>query len=107
VISILELSASHWHAVNTKETTSFQSSSSKVSSFEYFVIRRARHIAFDFGCLGGYMKSMCESQITHPFVESILSWIGTDGQCLAALHFHISTLKPDQADSTLLGEKHS
>jgi len=53
------------------------------------------------------MKSMCESQITHPFVESILSWIGTDGQCLAALHFHISTLKPDQADSTLLGEKHS
>jgi hypothetical protein len=53
------------------------------------------------------MKSMCESQIAHLCVESILSWKGTDGQCLAALHFHISALKPDQADSTLSGEKRS
>jgi hypothetical protein len=37
-------------------------------------------------------------------VRSILSWKGTVGQCLAALHSHISTLEPDQADSTLHGE---
>jgi hypothetical protein len=42
------------------------------------------------------MKSMRDSQISHPFVSSILSWIGTDGQCLAALHTHISALEPDQ-----------
>ena len=47
------------------------------------------------------MKSIEDSQIFYLCVESILSWIGTDGQCLAALHFHISTLEPDQADSTL------
>jgi hypothetical protein len=29
-------------------------------------------------------------------VGSILSWKGTDGQCLAALHTHISALEPDQ-----------
>jgi len=51
------------------------------------------------------MESMSESQITHLFVGSILSWKGTDGQCLAALHTHISALEPDQADSTLLEEK--
>lgn len=42
------------------------------------------------------MKSMRESQISHLCVDSILSWIGTDGQCLAALHIHISALEPDQ-----------
>lgn len=75
---------------------SFQSESSKVSSLLNFAKREARHIAFDLWFLGGSMKSMSESQITHPFVGSILSWIGTDGQCLAALHTHISTLEPDQ-----------
>lgn len=29
-------------------------------------------------------------------VRTILSWKGTEGQCLAALHSHISTLEPDQ-----------
>ena len=47
---------------------------------------------------------MSESQITHLFVGSILSWKGTDGQCLAALHTHFSALEPDQADSTLPGD---
>jgi hypothetical protein len=56
-----------------------------------------------FGFLVANMKSMNESQIIHPFVGSILSWIRTDGQCLAALHSYISTLKPDRADSTFLG----
>lgn len=42
------------------------------------------------------MKSVNDSQIVHPFVGSILSWIGTDSQCLAAPHTHISTLEPDQ-----------
>lgn len=30
------------------------------------------------------------------FVDTILSWLGTDGQCLAAFHIHISALEPDQ-----------
>jgi len=29
-------------------------------------------------------------------VGSILSWKGTDGQCLAALHTHVCALEPDQ-----------
>ena len=56
VISILEFSTSHWQAVKARDTTSFQSSSSKVSSFESFVRRRARHIAFDLWFLGGYYE---------------------------------------------------
>lgn len=51
------------------------------------------------------MKSVRDSQISHLFVESILSWKGTDGQCLAALHFHISTLKPDQLTQPRVREK--
>jgi hypothetical protein len=42
------------------------------------------------------MKNTHESQIVWFFVSSILSWIGTDGQCLAAPHTHISTLELDQ-----------
>ena len=38
------------------------------------------------------------------FVGSILSWIGTDGQCLAAPHTHISTLEPDQLTHPVLHE---
>jgi hypothetical protein len=38
---------------------------------------------------------LCE---IHTILEGII------GQCLAALHSHISTLEPDQADSTLHGE---
>lgn len=49
-----------------------------------------------FGFWVAAMKSIRDSQISHLFVGSILSWIGTDGQCLAALHTHISALKPDQ-----------
>ena len=56
VISILEFSTSHWQAVKARDITSFQSSSSKVSSFESFVRRRARHIAFDLWFLGGYYE---------------------------------------------------
>jgi hypothetical protein len=42
------------------------------------------------------MKSNTDSQVHVPFVKSILSWRGTDGQCMATLHLHISALKPDQ-----------
>ena len=50
------------------------------------------------------MKSMWESQISHLCVDSILSWIGTDGQCLAALHTHISALEPDQLTQPCQGK---
>jgi hypothetical protein len=39
---------------------------------------------------------MKDSQIFHLFcgIHTVLE--GTDGQCLAALHFHICALEPDQ-----------
>ena len=54
--TIFEFSASQWQAVNANDTTSFQSSSSKFSSFEIFVRIRARHIAFDLVVLGGFYE---------------------------------------------------
>jgi hypothetical protein len=50
------------------------------------------------------MKYMNSNLRIHYFVRSILSWKWIIGQCLAALNSHISTLEPDQADSTLHGE---
>lgn len=75
---------------------SFQSCSSSVSSSDIFLRRWAARITFDFRFLVGSMKSMQASQSSHLCVGSILSWIGTDGQCLAAPHTHISALEPDQ-----------
>lgn len=89
--------ASHASAQIPNVRISFQSSSVNFSPSERRNMREEEAAKFDFGFLvGNYGELRSFTKCSVPFEESILSWIGTHGQCLAAPHLFISTLEPDQ-----------